>query len=407
MYERQAYGPTAGCASGAGSPSAVVGGGGLVGAAHGGGGAPGSRSATRPRSWLQCAARAVIGPFKPDGERGRWAPRPRSSSPRAASMRTRRCARPTSGPLARGQGPRDPVNTGEVLRAALAAGARAVRRTGAAATRRVGRRRAAERRPRADQPLLAPVAIPSGSSSTPTAQRFLDEGADFRNYTYAKYGARDPGASRRHRRPAVRRQTLGRCCVTTSTTAPGDRASRRTTSRARRGRLGIDPGGLSSGRSRDSTRRSTTGAVRPDGQGRQGRRRASTRRSPTGRSRSSRPPFDAFRGDVRDHLHLRRPAHRRRGRVLDAAGRPIPGLSPPASSSAGCSRQLPRRHRADRRGRLRSARRLRGGRIHGLTPATTGSSSAGTASRCAAGGAASGPAGPALEGGGRWPGPRG
>ena len=49
----------------------------------------------------------------------------------------------------------------------------------------------------------SPSATTSRSTATPfgimlnaNGERFVDEGADFRNYTYAKYGARDPEAAR-------------------------------------------------------------------------------------------------------------------------------------------------------------------------------------------------------------------
>ena len=51
---------------------------------------------------------------------------------------------------------------------------------------RLGRRGAADRRPRADQPAARASPIRSASSSTARGERFLDEGADFRNYTYAE-----------------------------------------------------------------------------------------------------------------------------------------------------------------------------------------------------------------------------
>ena len=90
-----------------------------------------------------------------------------------------------------------PHNTGEVLRAALAAGAQAYGALERLPRGPVGRGRAADRRPRADQPLLTPVLSAGDRGQRATAERFIDEGADFRNYTYAKYGAemlRQPGA---------------------------------------------------------------------------------------------------------------------------------------------------------------------------------------------------------------------
>ena len=41
----------------------------------------------------------------------------------------------------------------------------------------------------------------------PTVKRFVDEGADFRNYTYAQYGARRATAARRSGLAGFRRRT--------------------------------------------------------------------------------------------------------------------------------------------------------------------------------------------------------
>ena len=52
---------------------------------------------------------------------------------------------------------------------------------------------------------LTRQSYPLGIVVNSAGERFLDEGADFRNYTYAKYGARDPRPARRRRLPALRR----------------------------------------------------------------------------------------------------------------------------------------------------------------------------------------------------------
>jgi tricarballylate dehydrogenase len=82
----------------------------------------------------------------------------------------------------------NPLNTGEVLEAALAAGAAPAGNWGSchsvawdAAARDVGDRQLTNRLTRQSYPL--------GIVVNRLGNRFVDEGADFRNYTYAKYGA--------------------------------------------------------------------------------------------------------------------------------------------------------------------------------------------------------------------------
>ncbi|MBO0791428.1 MAG: FAD-dependent tricarballylate dehydrogenase TcuA, partial [Ktedonobacteraceae bacterium] len=89
-----------------------------------------------------------------------------------------------------------PYNTGEVLQMALAAGAQPYGHWSGchatawdAAAPPVGDRELTN--------LLTKQSYPLGLVVNAEGQRFLDEGADFRNYTYAKYGAeilRQPGA---------------------------------------------------------------------------------------------------------------------------------------------------------------------------------------------------------------------
>ncbi len=79
-------------------------------------------------------------------------------------------------------------NTGDGIRMALDIGAVAVRQLVRLPRRRLGPQRAGVRRPRASATTSRSTPIRSASWSTPTGERFVDEGADFRNYTYAKYG---------------------------------------------------------------------------------------------------------------------------------------------------------------------------------------------------------------------------
>ena len=112
----------------------------------------------------------------------------RSSSRPAASRRTPRCGASTSGEgWERAKVRGTPLNTGDMLRAALEVGAapygdwstcHSVAWDAGAADE--GDRELTNRLTRGGYPL--------GIVVNAEGQRFLDEGADFRNYTYAKYG---------------------------------------------------------------------------------------------------------------------------------------------------------------------------------------------------------------------------
>ena len=137
----------------------------------------------------------------------------------------------------------------------------------------VGRRRAADRRPRADQPLLAPVLSARHRRQRATGERFLDEGADFRNYTYARYGAEVLRQPEGHRRPALRRQHRADAARDRLRGAGRDARRRRTRSASWPSGLGIDPERLERDRRATTTPPCSPGAVRPVGQGRQAHRR--------------------------------------------------------------------------------------------------------------------------------------
>ena len=112
----------------------------------------------------------------------------RSCSPRAASSPTRRCARRSSGRTGTWRRCAARRTTPARCCARRSPTARRPTGTGAAATRSSGTRA----RPTGDRELTNrysresyPVAIVVNADG----ERFIDEGADFRNYTYAKYGA--------------------------------------------------------------------------------------------------------------------------------------------------------------------------------------------------------------------------
>ena len=181
-----------------------------------------------------------------------------------------------------------PYNTGEVLRAALGARRRSRTGTGAAATRSSGTRDAP---PTGDLELtnrFSRQSYPVGIVVNADGERFVDEGADFRNYTYAKYGAEVLRQPVGRRVPALRRRAPSRCCATIDYEAPGaTRVEADTLGELGRG-AGDRRRALRAHGRASSTPRSRPATVRPGGQGRAAHRRARGRRSPTGRCRSTR-----------------------------------------------------------------------------------------------------------------------
>ena len=197
-----------------------------------------------------------------------------------------------------------PHNTGEVLRAALAHGAQAYGHwsgchaiqwdAGAPAT---GDRELTNRYSRQSYPVAIVV--------NADGERFIDEGADFRNYTYAKYGAevlRQPQGIAAQIFDARTAQMLR----TIDYEAPGaTRVDADTLGRLAE-RLGIDPERFEHTVA-EFNAAIRPGAVRPDGQGRQAH---GGHRSPQVELGAARRAAAIHRvpDHVRDHLHLRRRA---------------------------------------------------------------------------------------------------
>ena len=157
--------------------------------------------------------------------------------------------------------------------------------------------------------------------------RFVDEGADFRNYTYAKYGRvileqpqpvrladlRPEGhallrdeyrirqvtkVTRRHHRGAGARSSTASTATPSSPTIADYNAAVRTD-------IPFNPN-VKDGRCTDGPRR---------------------RRNRTGPTRIDAAALRGLRRHLRHHLHLRRLAHRHRAaEVIDPDGEPIPGL---------------------------------------------------------------------------------
>ena len=168
---------------------------------------------------------------------------------------------------------------------------------------------------------------PLGIMVNANGERFVDEGADFRNYTYAKYGRvilTQPGQfawqifdAQGHRRCCATNTASSRSPRCAPTRSRSWRASSRTSTPTRRWTT------ISALQRRGDDRR----PVRSERQGRPRHERA--RASP--KSNWANTIDDAavrgLCGDLRHHLHLRRPARSTRSaQVIDADGAPIPGL---------------------------------------------------------------------------------
>ena len=281
---------------------------------------PASRSASDGET-ARCAAKAVVlacGGFEANAE---W--------------RTRYL-----GPgwdLAKVRGTR--FNTGDGLAHGADASARSPTATGPAATPSAWERNAAGiRRPGADGDDFQRHSYPFGVMVNAEGKRFVDEGADFRNYTYAKYGramlaqpgqfawqvfdAKVPHLLRDEYRMRQRDQGARRHAGGAGAQARGGRPGRSCWRRSREFNAAV------------TTRR----AVRSQRQGRPRRARPGVPRS----NWANPHRYAAVRGlcgHLRRHLHLRRPARStREGQVVGHRAAPrSPACSPPARWSAGSS----------------------------------------------------------------------
>ena len=227
-----------------------------------------------------------------------------------------------------------PHNTGEVLRAALAHGAQAYGHwsgchaiqwdAGAPPT---GDRELTNRYSRQSYPVAIVV--------NADGERFIDEGADFRNYTYAKYGAevlRQPQGIAAQVFDANTVQMLR----TIDYEAPGATRVDADTLAGLAEALDIDPERFARTVAEFNA---AIGArrVRPDDQGRQGDARASTRPSPTGRCRSSSRRSPRSRSPAGSPSPSAACAWTRTRACSTPAAARCRGCSPRASWSAACS----------------------------------------------------------------------
>ncbi len=196
---------------------------------------------------------------------------------------------------------------------------------------------------------------PFGIMVNARGQRFVDEGADFRNYTYAKYGREillQPGQIAWQIFDAkvtslLRDEYRIRQVSRVTARIPSMRCRARSTA-SMRPQFCRNRSRIQCGRRSDDT-------VRPNAQG--WPRHAWTRVAEVELGESvGHAAIRSVRGDVRHHVHVRRPARRRRrARHLRRRRRRFPVCSQPASWSAGCSTSTIRAAPGSRRARCSDA----------------------------------------------------
>ena len=270
---------------------------------------------------------------------GRWrtsARRP-SCSPAAASKPIRNGARAISAPAGTSQGARHALQH----RRRPAHGARyrrrAVRQLVAAATRSAGIANAPEFGDLSVGDGFQKHCYPLGIMVNADGKRFVDEGADFRNYTYAKYGQailRQPEQFAWQVFDGKVMPLLRDEYRIKQVTKVTRQQLEELAEQARRRGCGGFPADGARLQRRGTDRLPFNPAVK-DGRCTVGL----GCRNRTGRSTLDTPPFEAYQVDLRHHLHLRRPARRRRHRA-GARSRParrFPASTPPAKWSAAFS----------------------------------------------------------------------
>ncbi len=210
-----------------------------------------------------------------------------------------------------------PLNTGDMLRAALDIGAAAygdwstchsVAWDAGAADE--GDRELTNRLTRGGYPL--------GIVVNAEGRRFVDEGADFRNYTYAKYGARileQPGGVAYQLFDATTRPLLR----TEEYDAPGTSEVVADSIEKLAADLGIDQSTLAADRAGVQRLDRRDRAVRRGDHGRpaRGRRTPQVQLGPAARDAA----VPRVPGHLRDHVHLRRSARGHRRTSTDGVGR--------------------------------------------------------------------------------------
>ena len=201
---------------------------------------------------------------------------------------------------------------------------------------RLGRRRAADRRPRAAAPPLEAV-LPARDRRQPRGPALRRRGRRLPQLHLREVRRRGAQAARRDRLPALRREDRAAAAPGRVRARRASRATRPPRSASSPRAIGIDPARLDAHRRRVQRGR-PAGPVRPGDQGRQAHGRHRRRRRATGRSPLDTPPFLAFAvtcgitftfGGLRD---------RRATRACSTApAARSPACTPPASWSAASS----------------------------------------------------------------------
>ena len=178
---------------------------------------------------------------------------------------------------------------------------------------------------------------PWGVMVNAAGRRFVDEGADFRNYTYARYGRvileQPDGFAWQVFDAQVAHLLRDEYRIRQVTKAKAD------TLEDLADRLeGVDRGGFLAEVAAYNAAVDTGHALRCNGQGRARHAWARGEQDELGQH-DLRAALRGLPGRLRSHLHLRRPAHRPgiARRCWTATSRRSPASTPPASWSAACS----------------------------------------------------------------------
>ena len=226
--------------------------------------------------------------------------------------------------LGRGQGARHPSQHRRGARGDARRRCASVRTLERLSQHRLGRRRAAHRRPRADEPALAPV-VSARPRRQPRRRALRGRGSRLPQLHLRALRRRDPESAGLGRLPAVRRPDRAAAAQGRVRMHPASPARRRRRSESSRTRSGsIAPG--SSARSADFNAARHRRPVRPRGQGRQAHARTSRRRSRTGHCRSASRPTSASRSPAGSPSPSAACAWMTGRACWHRSGQPIPGL---------------------------------------------------------------------------------
>ena len=257
-----------------------------------------------------------------------------------------------------------PLNTGDLLTAALAAGAAPYGDWSSCHSVAWDAWHPANEGNRELTNQLTRSGYPLGIVVNARGERFLDEGADFRNYTYAKYGARilaQPGGVAFQLFDATTRPLLR----SEEYDMPGASVVEAATLDELAAGIGVDPAALA--RTVEEFNAGIDRAVPFDLAVKDGRAaRVEPPKSQLGDPAGDRAVLRLPR-HLRDHVHLRRPARRHRRPRARRRRRADPGaVRVRGDARRAVQRQLPGRDGADVGRGVRPARG-----VAGLSPAVT------------------------------------